>query len=176
MLTFGELQKDPKRIKEVAGADVLVLGELETVVQTARQAPQATMVFEHETMKMMMAERAEKLEKLRSLLDAKAAILPLRKKDGSFWDHITLGRASTADIVINDPAISNVHAHFEQDDESGGVALQDLGSSNGTFVNREPLQPHLPVPVRNGDVVRVGQTIFYYVGHATLMRLVGLEK
>lgn len=174
MLTLGELQKKKARLQELEGLDVLVAAADETVVQSQRQTPQATMIFEHETMKMMMAERAEKLEKLKAATSATSVVIPLKKKDGSFWDQITLGRASTADIVLDDPAISNVHAHFTNDD-GDGMALQDLGSSNGTFVNREPLQPHTPVLLRNGDVVRFGQTIFYYLGSSTLKRLCGVD-
>jgi hypothetical protein len=174
MLTLASLTKDPKRLKELEGADALVGALEEKMIQAPKSMPQATMVFEHETMKMMMAERAEKLEKLRAVLGPDSVIIPLHKKSGSFWDHITVGRASTADIELADPAISNVHAHFERD-EDDGYALQDLGSSNGTFINRQPLQPHDPKPVRNGDVVRFGQTVFYYVGHSTLKRLVGVE-
>lgn len=172
MLTLGDLQKKPSRISELENHDVLVAADDETVVQKAASAtPQATMVFEHETMKMMMAQRAEKVEKLRELLEPTSLVIPLRKKDGSFWDHITVGRVSTADIVLDDPAISNVHAHFIIDDENERMSLQDVGSSNGTFVNREPLQPHHPMVLRSGDVVRFGQSIFYYLGRSTLKRL-----
>jgi hypothetical protein len=173
MLTLAELLKKPGRLSELGEDDVLVAAVDETVVQKVQsQIPQATMVFEHETMKMMMAERAEKVEKLKELLEPHSVIIPLRKKDGGIWDHITVGRASTADIVLDDPAISNVHAHFLFDDDNERMSLQDVGSSNGTFVNREPLQPHQQKALRTGDVVRFGQTIFYYLGMSTLKRLV----
>lgn len=172
MLTLGELQKNPKLLDKLGGRHVLVAATDETVVAKEAKAPEATMVFEHETIKMMMAERAERLEKLKAMLTPESAVIPLAKKAGSFWDHITLGRASTADIVLDDLAISNVHAHFEIDEEEGRTTVQDVGSSNGTHVNRQPLQAHTPTPLRSGDVVRFGQTIFYYVTHGTLEQLV----
>jgi hypothetical protein len=174
MLTMGELKSNPKRVEELGGYDVLVSTEDEEVVQTSASGGTSTVVFEHETIKMMMAERAEKHEKLKSLLTDGSQVIPLRKKAESFWDNITVGRASTADIVLDDPAISNVHAHFEVDDD-GKFSVQDVGSSNGTQVNRVPLQPHTPERVRSGDVVRFGQTIFYYIGSDTLKRVVNDE-
>ena len=172
MHTLGALQKNPKLLAELGGKHVLVAATDETVVAKQAKAPEATMVFEHETIKMMMAERAERLEKLRSMLSADSLVIPLQKKPGSFWDHITVGRASTADIVLDDMAISNVHAHFEIDEETDRTTVQDVGSSNGTHVNRQPLQAHTPTPLRSGDVVRFGQTIFYYITHGTLEQLV----
>lgn len=173
MFTLGELRANRKLLSEYGEVDVLIAAADETVVQKeARATPQATMVFEHETMKMMMSERAERIEKLGGLLADDSIVIPLRKKDGSFWDYVTLGRASTADITIDDPAISNVHAHFALEHEGHRACLQDVGSSNGTHVNREKLQPHTMMPLRSGDVVRFGQTIFYYIGNSTLRILV----
>ncbi|MBI3180408.1 MAG: FHA domain-containing protein, partial [Deltaproteobacteria bacterium] len=101
----------------------------------------------------------------------KSVVIPLRKKPESLWDHITVGRASTADIVIADPAVSSVHAHFERDPEEGKMSVQDVGSSNGTFLNRKPLQPHTPVVLRSGDCIRFGQSVFYLVGNSMLKDL-----
>jgi hypothetical protein len=176
MLTLGELTQQPERLVELEGCDVLVATEDETVIQKARQEPEATALFEHETMKMMMAERAERIEQLRQLLGPKSAVIPIRKRPESFWDHVTLGRASTADLVVDDPAISNVHAHFQLDSAGRLAGLQDVGSSNGTFINRERLQPHTLERLRTGDVVRFGQTIFYYVGRAMFRTLVTGEE
>lgn len=173
MLTLGDLIKKPKRLSELDDCDVLVATDEETVLQAKQDGPEATMLFEHETMKMMMAERAEKVEQLRANLTDKAVVIPIRKKPESFWDHVTVGRASTADIVIDDPAISNVHAHFQVEPGGRLIGVQDLGSSNGTHVNRVPIQPHSLQPLRSGDVVRFGQSLFYYVGRAMLRSLVG---
>ena len=172
MLSIGQLKSDPKLLRQLGGGPVLVSADDEEVFQKPeRELGGSTVVFEHETIKMMMAERAEKIEKLRAALSDGAPVIPIKKKDESFWAHITLGRASTADIVLDDPAISNVHAHFELD-EDGKVSVQDVGSSNGTHLNRVPLQPHNPTNLRTGDVVRFGQTIFYYLNADTLEQVV----
>jgi len=173
MLTLGDLRAAPGRLSELAGADALIAAtsSAEVVVRAPKPAgPATTMVFQHETISMMRAERAAELAKLGAQVGPASLVVPVKKKPGSFWDQITVGRANTNDIVLADPAVSNVHAHFEPGFEER-IALQDLGSSNGTFLNREPLQPHVPQPVRAGDCVRFGQSVFYFVTNAMLAEL-----
>ena len=173
MLTYGDLLQSPDRFGELEGDDVLVtaVGD-ETLVREGGRRREATMIFQHETIAIMRAERAEELGKLRAVISEASAVVPLRKSPDSMWDHITVGRASTSDILIDDPAISNVHAHFEIDVDADVTSVQDVGSSNGTHVNRRPLQPHAPAVLKSGDCVRFGQTIFYYINNRTLRDLV----
>jgi hypothetical protein len=174
MLTFGDLKRDPSRVKELEGCDVLVsaASAAEVVVQEAKAGGEATMVFMHETINMMKADRADKIDKLKAQLADKSVVVALKKKASSFWDYITLGRATTADIAVDDPAVSNVHAHFMIDDDEGRVSVQDVGSSNGTFINRQPMHPHTPATLASGDCVRFGQSIFYYVSSRMLKELI----
>ncbi len=67
----------------------------------------------------------------------------------------TLGRKSDNDLVIADASASRFHAELEYDPKQDALFLNDLGSTNGTFVNRERLsQPrHLAVD----DQIRIGQ-------------------
>ncbi len=46
---------------------------------------------------------------------------------------VLVGRAPTADVRIDDPAVSRLHARIEMRDD--GVYVEDLGSRNGTTVN-----------------------------------------
>src|SRR5215211_7487774 len=48
---------------------------------------------------------------------------------------LTVGRALTSDVPLLDPTVSRRHASLVTDDT--GIELDDLGSSNGTFVNGE---------------------------------------
>lgn len=175
MITFGELVRDPARIQELGRSDVLISasGSGEVVLKDkAAGPPQSTMVFMHETIAMMKAERAEQVDKLRSVVGPDSTVVSLAKKAGSLWDHITVGRASTADIVVADPATSSVHAHFALNVDDHPVSVQDVGSSNGTYINRRALQPHQLSPLSSGDCVRFGQSVFYYVSHVVLSDMV----
>jgi pSer/pThr/pTyr-binding forkhead associated (FHA) protein len=69
---------------------------------------------------------------------------------------LTLGREQgSADLVIDDPGISRQHARFLA--EGGAVRVEDLGSSNGTFVNGERISGE--VELAAGDEVQVGGTV-----------------
>ncbi|SCF09606.1 FHA domain-containing protein [Micromonospora mirobrigensis] len=66
-----------------------------------------------------------------------------------------IGRAmATADIVLQDPHLSRKHATVQVTDE--GVALVDLGSTNGTWVNDRRIDA--PAWLSDGDVIRMGRS------------------
>jgi adenylate cyclase len=65
------------------------------------------------------------------------------------------GRKSDSDIVIADESASRLHAEFYYDPNDDKVTLRDLGSTNGTFVNRERIGQ--PYNLRVDDQVRIGQ-------------------
>jgi hypothetical protein len=69
---------------------------------------------------------------------------------------LVLGRdQGTADLVIDDPGVSRRHARVVADGE--GVVVEDLGSSNGTYVNGERISG--PVELGADDEVQVGATV-----------------
>ncbi len=67
-------------------------------------------------------------------------------------ERTTLGRRPYNDIVIDNLAVSGEHAvlHVSPDE----VEIEDLGSTNGTYVNGQPVKRQ---PLRNGDTVEVGK-------------------
>src|SRR6516165_5545793 len=73
---------------------------------------------------------------------------------------LTIGRAPDSRLVVNHPTASSHHAEIR----SGvyGYSLTDLGSTNGTFVNEQPLAPHLPRLLQGGDRIRIGDMVFLY--------------
>jgi ABC-2 type transport system ATP-binding protein len=73
----------------------------------------------------------------------------------SVTESIVIGRDVGADVVIGDIEVSTNHASFTPAD--GGLTVQDLGSTNGTFVNGERVSG--PQELRAGDRVQVGGTI-----------------
>ena len=68
-------------------------------------------------------------------------------------ESLTVGRAATCDVVVSDTYVSNVHARIYQRD--GGWWLEDLGSTNGTYMNRTRVQQ--PTAIGPGDEVKLGK-------------------
>jgi pSer/pThr/pTyr-binding forkhead associated (FHA) protein len=66
-----------------------------------------------------------------------------------------IGREPINDIPLNDPEISRRHARIDFD--GGRYLLEDLGSTNGTYLNGRRLTE--PAPLKNGDVVEFGESI-----------------
>jgi pSer/pThr/pTyr-binding forkhead associated (FHA) protein len=71
---------------------------------------------------------------------------------------VTTGRHPDSDIFLDDVTVSRKHAVFVQ--ENDGYAVRDVGSLNGTYVNRE-LVDH--AGLRTGDEVQIGKfrLVFY---------------
>jgi hypothetical protein len=70
----------------------------------------------------------------------------------------TLGRGDV-EIRLDDPFASSHHARIER--QGSVVVLEDLGSTNGTYLNEEPLQG--PQPLHHGDRIRIGDSEFSYL-------------
>ncbi len=68
-------------------------------------------------------------------------------------ESITVGRAATCDLVVADNYVSNVHARIYLRD--GSYWLEDLGSTNGTYMNRARVS--VPTAFGPGDEVRMGK-------------------
>ena len=68
---------------------------------------------------------------------------------------ITLGRAHDSTIVLDDDFASSRHARIYPD-ASGQWIVEDLGSTNGTYLDRTKLNAPTPVPL--GVPIRIGKT------------------
>ncbi len=68
-------------------------------------------------------------------------------------DRILVGREEDTDIVIDNASVSRKHAEFRR--EGDGWVVQDLGSSNGTFLNGTKLEA--ATPIKAGDEVGFGK-------------------
>lgn len=69
---------------------------------------------------------------------------------------ITIGRGNDSTLVITDDYASNRHARlFLQD---GRWYVEDLGSTNGTYLDRSRLTA--PTPIPTGVPIRIGKTAF----------------
>ncbi len=75
----------------------------------------------------------------------------------------TVGRGEDVDIRLPDDGASREHARIERDTPGGGdtrFVIRDLGSTNRTFVNGDVIES---VTLRDGDKIRVGDTILKFV-------------
>lgn len=66
-----------------------------------------------------------------------------------------MGRDARADLVFDSPAVSRRHARIAQ--RNGQYYVEDLGSSNGTFVNGQRVQQS--TALENGDEIALGQAV-----------------
>lgn len=69
-------------------------------------------------------------------------------------ENLVLGRGDAAEIRLEDPFASSRHARVYE--QAGIVVLEDLGSTNGTYLNEELLDG--PRPLHPGDRVRIGDS------------------
>ncbi len=70
-------------------------------------------------------------------------------------DSVVLGREEGVDISLRDPEVSRQHARISW--QAGTYVLEDLGSTNGTFLNGMQITGQRPL--RPGDSIGLGQTI-----------------
>jgi len=70
-------------------------------------------------------------------------------------DQLTIGRDSSNGVAINDAEVSRRHSRLSF--RGGKYVIEDLGSTNGTFVNGQRLAG--PVVLKAGDVVSLGEQI-----------------
>jgi hypothetical protein len=73
-------------------------------------------------------------------------------------DGATLGRGDV-EIRLEDPFASSRHAQISR--EGHVLVIEDLGSTNGTYLNEEPLSG--PQPLYDGDRIRIGDSEFSYL-------------
>ncbi len=76
------------------------------------------------------------------------------RRMGLTGGRLTVGKGPGNDIVLSDARVSRLHASLEKFAE--GWCVNDLGSSNGTFVNGDRIWGARRL--RHGDEIRVGQT------------------
>jgi len=78
-----------------------------------------------------------------------------RGRSYDLGDELTLGRAEGCQVTIDDTYVSQLHARLFR--REGQYYVEDLGSTNGTYLNRRKVTA--PIAIRKGDRLQVGKTV-----------------
>ncbi len=76
-------------------------------------------------------------------------------------DRTTLGRKESNTLVLTDTMASSYHCEITR--EAGGYVLRDLGSTNGSVVNGEPVSE---IALNHGARIRIGKTVLVFIDPA----------
>ena len=137
--------KDLKRANEPRGA--LAVGPLDAVPADATGLHQASTGLKHDVAGLdprLVVERAPGHTPGMEYEIGRGAVM---------------GRGDEAEIRLEDPFASSKHAQLVL--QAGSVVLEDMGSTNGTYLNEELLSG--PQPLHPGDRVRIGDSEFTYL-------------
>jgi two-component system cell cycle response regulator len=74
-----------------------------------------------------------------------------------------IGRSSTTDVQLDQESVSRHHAKIIN--ASTAIILRDLESTNGTYVNDQPIKEYV---LRDGDLVKIGRTIFKFLSRGNI--------
>jgi Ca-activated chloride channel homolog len=122
-----------------------------------------TMTDRHESTQFLRAREIERAMKV-APVDRKDGVAPsyITWRDKTLaleHDLIRIGRAPQNEIVLPAKNVSRFHCQIKR--QNGQLILEDLGSTNGTFINDEQIKQ--PYALSVGDIVRVGheQVVFH---------------
>ena len=82
----------------------------------------------------------------------------LKGKMFDLRDELVIGRGDKCRIVLDDTYVSTMHARIFP--KNGTYAVEDLGSTNGTYLNRRRITA--PTEVHRGDQVKIGKTVLEF--------------
>ena len=82
---------------------------------------------------------------------------------GSLADGLLIGRDAGCSVTIADYTISKHHALWRPGKFPKPATLEDIGSSNGTWINGTKLEKSVPTSLSSGDTVRLGRIVLFYL-------------
>ena len=160
--------------------------DTEGLAKQARSVSRDEFVARHPHLYLVIAEHADKLpigfetavvsnfsgkmmKQVAAGIDFE--LLEVSKAPGNpYPERISVGRARNCDVVMRDPSVSKLHAHFRLR-EGGKLDLVDLESQNGTRVNGRALQANSPEWVGAGDTIMFGAVSARLVDSDSLFEL-----
>ncbi|QYJ05117.1 zinc-ribbon and FHA domain-containing protein [Nocardioides panacisoli] len=131
--------------------------------------------MDSDTMQIGVGDRLETGDRQLSAVDAAAvdalpvghALLVVQKGPGAGsrflldQDQVQAGRHPKSEIFLDDVTVSRRHAIFDRTPE--GFTVSDVGSLNGTYVNRDRIEK---VALQDSDEVQIGKyRLVFYAGH-----------
>lgn len=90
-------------------------------------------------------------------------------------DELSVGRLPDNDLVIDEPSVSKRHAVVQWDAKKKTCTLQDLTSTNGTFVNTSSIRDR-PIVLKDADIISFGEAQFWYLLSSTLKKQLGRQS
>jgi pSer/pThr/pTyr-binding forkhead associated (FHA) protein len=76
-------------------------------------------------------------------------------KSFELGDELVIGRSEKCHLVLDDTYVSQIHARIFAKDYT--FMLEDLGSTNGTYLNRRRISA--PTELQKGDQIKIGKTV-----------------
>ncbi len=137
-----------------------LLGKLKGYVSGSATMTQNAMVHSEMTQNSLIQQNPQIVKGILKIIALNA---PSRVEINVTKDKFILGKnPSLVDGVLSfNNMISRKHCEISK--VSGGYFVTDLGSANGTYVNRKKIQPGIPCPVGNGDIIRLANSDFQVV-------------
>ncbi len=83
----------------------------------------------------------------------------LKGRSYPLGDEVTVGRAAGCQVTVEDTYASQLHARVFM--REGQVFVEDLGSTNGTYLNRRKVTG--PMQLQRGDKLQIGNTVLELV-------------
>lgn len=124
-----------------------------TINHKKKEVPESSLPYSSET--VCLGNGAVEERVLRGKVNGREVSVPLDCLP------LTVGKlGSVSDFIINDNAVSKMHARFEE--HEGKVCVCDLNSTNGTVRNGEIIAINTPVALEPGDTLRFGRSCFTY--------------
>lgn len=108
-------------------------------------------------MDITVYKRAKDGKKIHDELKTKAIQIRFKQRSVDVKKNIFIGRNQTNAISIkDDPLVSRKHALIEH--VGGSYYITDLGSTNGTYLNNQPVPSNQRLELKSGDIIRIGKT------------------
>ena len=140
--------------------------EIVVLAEEARReldvAPTSTLQVDKAALEEQLSDYVGSVSRVIELVTGDSALHEVGRLGGEKIKDVAVGRDDDDnDIVLADRTVSGQHARLLW--QQGRWLVEDLTSSNGTYVNKKSLKPGERVPLVIGDCVRFGDCVLYYL-------------